>query len=72
MLQWRPAQAPAAGAVPDCPLHAPVATGTGAGTGVTRHGAHRVARPQNLMLPIIPAMFVVSWWIVGAIVDEAR
>jgi hypothetical protein len=28
--------------------------------------------PQNLMLPIIPAMFVVRSLIVGAIVEEAR
>lgn len=34
-------------------------------------GAGR-ARSQNLMPPIMPAMFVVSSLIVGAMVDEAR
>jgi hypothetical protein len=37
------------------------------GGGPARHGP-----AQNLMLPIIPAMFVVSSLMVGATVDEAR
>jgi hypothetical protein len=43
-------------------------------TGRVRVGTRRAGRgrAQNLMLPIIPAMFVVSSLIVGATVEEAR
>lgn len=51
-----------------------VMTGAGSLPPPDRH-RHRPAadpRSQNLRPPIIPAMLVVIWLIVGAMVDEAR